>query len=204
MSPGTGMARNLPCLLPGLHATYLDSPPRRWWVHMEVASCLWFELGPAQPQELRLYHQVLVCELPSLLERDPRNKRIQWLAFVGWPVSLGDRMRSSIIWEEISVKQLLFCIERSQFRWFGYLITMPPGRLPLVFWEWSTWKRPWGRPRTPGGIVNLLWPEKASKSPRWSWRLSLGRGISRFLSLTYCLCDSTAEDGDGDHFIKVL
>ena len=39
-------------------------------------------------------------------------------------------MRSSNIREEIRVKLLLLCVERKQFRWFGHLVRIPPGRVP--------------------------------------------------------------------------
>ena len=62
-------------------------------------------------------------------------------------VSLRDRVRSSAIWEGLGVELLLLCMERSQLRWFGHLMRMPPGRLPReVFLACPTGTR--GRPRT--------------------------------------------------------
>jgi len=64
-------------------------------------------------------------------------------------LSLRDRVQSSDIRRELGVEPLLLCIERSQLRWFGHLIRMPPGRLPLeVFQTRPTGRRPRGRPRT--------------------------------------------------------
>uniref|UniRef100_A0A8D3C086 Reverse transcriptase domain-containing protein n=1 Tax=Scophthalmus maximus TaxID=52904 RepID=A0A8D3C086_SCOMX len=64
-------------------------------------------------------------------------------------VSLRDRVRSSVIREELGVEPLLLCVERSQLRWFGHLVRMPPGRLPWeVFQARPAGKRPRGRPRT--------------------------------------------------------
>ncbi|KAJ8011838.1 hypothetical protein DPEC_G00062440 [Dallia pectoralis] len=64
-------------------------------------------------------------------------------------LSLRDRVRSSIIREELGVEPLLLCIERSQLRWFGHLVRMPPGRLPReVFQARPAGRRPRGRPRT--------------------------------------------------------
>jgi len=64
-------------------------------------------------------------------------------------LSLRDRVRSSDIMRELGVEPLLLRIERSQLRWFGHLIRMPPGRLPLeVFQARPTGRRPRGRPRT--------------------------------------------------------
>ena len=63
-------------------------------------------------------------------------------------VSLRDRVRSSAIREELRV-ELLLCVERSQLRWFGHLVRMPPGRLPReVFQARPAGRRPRGRPRT--------------------------------------------------------
>ena len=45
-------------------------------------------------------------------------------------VSLRDRVRSSVIREGLGVEPLLLCVERSQLRWFGHLVRMPPGRFP--------------------------------------------------------------------------
>jgi len=64
-------------------------------------------------------------------------------------LSLRDRVRSSDIQRELGVEPLLLRIERSQLRWFGHLIRMPPGRLPLeVFRARPTGRSPRGRPRT--------------------------------------------------------
>ncbi|KAK3557454.1 hypothetical protein QTP70_027739, partial [Hemibagrus guttatus] len=63
--------------------------------------------------------------------------------------SLRDRVRSSVIQEELGVELLLLHIERGQLRWLGHLFRMPPGRLPgEVFRACPTGKRPRGRPRT--------------------------------------------------------
>uniref|UniRef100_A0A3B4CM82 AMP deaminase n=1 Tax=Pygocentrus nattereri TaxID=42514 RepID=A0A3B4CM82_PYGNA len=63
--------------------------------------------------------------------------------------TLCDRVRSSVIRKELRVEPLLLRIERSQLRWFGHLIQMPPGRLPVgVFQARPTGTRPRGRPRT--------------------------------------------------------
>jgi len=62
-------------------------------------------------------------------------------------LSLRDRVRSSDIRREIGEEPLLLCL--SQLRWFGHLIRMPPGCLPLeVFRACPTGRRPRGRPRT--------------------------------------------------------
>lgn len=50
---------------------------------------------------------------------------------------------------ERGIETLLLRIERNQLRWFGHLIRMPPGRLPLeVFQVRATGRRSWGSPRT--------------------------------------------------------
>ncbi|KAK0156607.1 LINE-1 reverse transcriptase [Merluccius polli] len=64
-------------------------------------------------------------------------------------LSLRDRVRSSVIREELGVDLLLLRVERSQMRWLGHLVRMPPGCLPgEVFRARPTGRRPRGRPRT--------------------------------------------------------
>ncbi|KAK3533936.1 hypothetical protein QTP70_034935, partial [Hemibagrus guttatus] len=64
-------------------------------------------------------------------------------------LSLRDRVRSSVTWEELGVEPLLLHIERGQLRWLGHLFRMPPGCLPGEgFRACPTGKRPQGRPRT--------------------------------------------------------
>ncbi|TWW63116.1 hypothetical protein D4764_03G0001240 [Takifugu flavidus] len=63
--------------------------------------------------------------------------------------SLRDRVRSSAIREELGVELLLLRVERSQMRWLGNQVRMPPGRLPgEVFRACPSGRRPLGRPRT--------------------------------------------------------
>jgi len=55
----------------------------------------------------------------------------------------------SDIRRELGVEPLLLRVERSPLRWFGHLIRMPPGRLPLeAFQAHPTGRRLRGRPRT--------------------------------------------------------
>merc|ERR1712208_854 len=64
-------------------------------------------------------------------------------------VSLRDRVRSSVTRERLGVEPLLLRLERSQLRWFGHLVRMPPERLPReVLGARPTGRRPRGRPRT--------------------------------------------------------
>ncbi|TWW75583.1 hypothetical protein D4764_13G0002450 [Takifugu flavidus] len=64
-------------------------------------------------------------------------------------MSFGDRVRSSAIREELGVEPLLIHVERSQMRWLGHLVRMPPGRLPGgMFRACPSGRRPPGRPRT--------------------------------------------------------
>uniref|UniRef100_A0A8C6PEH1 Nucleobindin 2a n=1 Tax=Nothobranchius furzeri TaxID=105023 RepID=A0A8C6PEH1_NOTFU len=62
------------------------------------------------------------------------------------------QVRSESGWalrEGLGVDPLLLHIERSQLRWLGHLVRMPPGRLPgEVFRTRPTGRRPKGRPRT--------------------------------------------------------
>ena len=64
-------------------------------------------------------------------------------------LSFRDRVRSLVIREELGVDPLLLRVEKSQMRWLGHLVRMPPGRLPgEVFRARPTGRRPRGRPRT--------------------------------------------------------
>ncbi|TWW57297.1 hypothetical protein D4764_07G0000160 [Takifugu flavidus] len=67
----------------------------------------------------------------------------------GAGLSLRDMVRSSAIREELGVEPLLLRVERSQMRWLGHLVRMPPGRIPgEVFGACPSGRRPPGRPRT--------------------------------------------------------
>ncbi|TWW53220.1 hypothetical protein D4764_0108820 [Takifugu flavidus] len=48
----------------------------------------------------------------------------------GWLGSPLERVRSSAIREKLGVEPLFLHVERSQMRWLGHLVRMPPGRLP--------------------------------------------------------------------------
>ncbi len=63
-------------------------------------------------------------------------------------VSLKDKVRSSVMREGLAVESLLLCVERSQLRWFGHLLRMPPGHLPVVSQVRPAVKRSRGRPRS--------------------------------------------------------
>ncbi len=84
-------------------------------------------------------------------------------------VFLRVKVRSSVIHERLGVEPLLLCNERSQLRWFGNLVRMPPGRLPKeMFQTRPAGKRLRGRP----------WPGNASGSPSQSRLMWLGKGKS--------------------------
>ena len=71
-------------------------------------------------------------------------------------LSLRDRVKSSVIRRELGVDPLLLHVERSQLRWFGQLIRMPPGRLPgEVFRARPTGRRP--RTRCRDYVSRLAW-----------------------------------------------
>ncbi|TWW64209.1 hypothetical protein D4764_03G0012170 [Takifugu flavidus] len=85
--------------------------------------------------------------------------------------SLRDRVRSSAIREELGVEPLLLRVERSQMRWLGHLVRMPPGRLPgEVFRACPSGRRPPGRPRTRWRdyVSRLAWERLGI--PRMSWK----------------------------------
>ncbi|TWW55039.1 hypothetical protein D4764_09G0000880 [Takifugu flavidus] len=87
-------------------------------------------------------------------------------------LSLRDRVRSSAIREELGVEPLLLRVERSQMRWLGHLVRMPPGRLPGdVFRACPSGRRPPGRPRTRWRVsMSLDWSGNAWGSLRMSWK----------------------------------
>uniref|UniRef100_A0A8C6W0Z1 Reverse transcriptase domain-containing protein n=1 Tax=Nothobranchius furzeri TaxID=105023 RepID=A0A8C6W0Z1_NOTFU len=125
-------------------------------------------------------------------------------------LSLRDRVRISVIREGLGVDPLLLHIERSQMRWLGHLVRMPPGRLPgEVFRALPTGRRLKGRPRTRWrDYVSHLARERLG-IPRRSWPKWLGRRKSGPLALGYCPRDPTPDkrmkidgmvgwmDGDG-------
>jgi len=61
-------------------------------------------------------------------------------------LSLRDRVRSSDIRRELGVEPLLVHVERSQLRWFGHLIGMPPLR---GFPGTSNWEETLGQTQNP-------------------------------------------------------
>jgi len=69
---------------------------------------------------------------------------------------LRDRVRSSDILRELGVEPLLLCVERSQLKWFGHLVRMPPDPLSLeVFRARPTGRRP--RTHWRDHISHLAW-----------------------------------------------
>ena len=73
--------------------------------------------------------------------------------------TLLDRVRSSVIREEVKVESLLLHIERSQLKWYRHLIRMPPGRLLVGITRHSLLGRDPGVVlRLAGGIISPSWP----------------------------------------------
>lgn len=118
------------------------------------------------------------------------------MASVGWLWSALERLRSSDIRRERGVKLLpLLCIERSQLRWFGHLMRMPPGRLPLEVFRACVQLGgdPGLDPELTEGITYPMWPGKALGCPRRSRKALLGRGMSGVPYLACCHRDLTAD-----------
>ena len=64
-------------------------------------------------------------------------------------LKLCDQIKSSSIRESLQIEPILIHIERSQLRWLGHVLSMPPNRLPnQVFQAAPTGRRPVGRSRT--------------------------------------------------------
>ncbi|KAI3359915.1 hypothetical protein L3Q82_014268, partial [Scortum barcoo] len=98
---------------------------------------------------------------------------MQLCGWLGAP--LRDRVRSSVIREELGVEPLLLRIERSQLRWLGHLFRMPPGRLPREVFQ-ARVPPGGGLGKTQDTLERLClsdWPGNASGSPRKSWRKCL-------------------------------
>ncbi|TWW59948.1 hypothetical protein D4764_05G0000380 [Takifugu flavidus] len=86
-------------------------------------------------------------------------------------MSFLQRGRSSAIREELGVEPLLLRVERSQMRWLGHLVRMPPERLPgEVFRACPSGRRPPGRPRTRWRdyVSRLAWERLGI--PQMSWK----------------------------------
>ncbi|TWW60957.1 hypothetical protein D4764_05G0010470 [Takifugu flavidus] len=81
-------------------------------------------------------------------------------------LSLRDRVKSSAIREELGVEPLLLRVERSQMRWLGHLVSMPPGCLPGEVFRAC----PWEDPGHVGETMSLNWSGNAWGSPWMSWK----------------------------------
>ncbi|KAK0151875.1 putative uncharacterized transposon-derived protein F52C9.6 [Merluccius polli] len=99
--------------------------------------------------KLSIYQSIYVPALTYGHELWVMTERTRLRVQAAKASSAGDRVRSSVIREELGVDPLLLRVERSQMRWLGHLVRMPPGRLPgEVFRACPTGRRPRGRPRT--------------------------------------------------------
>ncbi|XP_061769787.1 uncharacterized protein LOC133560831 [Nerophis ophidion] len=90
-------------------------------------------------------------ELWVMTERTRSQVQVAEMSFLHRvsELSLRDRVKSSVLREELKVRPLLLHIERSQMTLFRHLVRMPPKRLPReVFRARPTGRRPGGRPRT--------------------------------------------------------
>ncbi len=96
-------------------------------------------------------------------------------------VFLRDTITSSAICEELRVKLLLHCIERSQLRWFGRLLWMPPGP--------GTSGCPGAEPGPGGETVSVHWPGNALETSSQSWLMWPGKAKSGAPCWNCYLCD---------------
>jgi len=83
----------------------------------------------------------------------------------------GLSLRRSTTWRELGVEPQLLHIGRSQLRWFWHLIRMPPGHLHLEVFRAG-----------PNALGSSSWPGNSSGSPRRSWKVLMGEGMSGFPS----------------------
>ena len=86
-------------------------------------------------------------------------------------LSLRDRVRSSVIREEIRVEPLLLHIERSQLRWLGHLVrSLLDASLVRCSGHVPPGGGPGEDPGHAGGTMSLGWPGNALGSPWKTWR----------------------------------
>ena len=65
-----------------------------------------------------------------------------------------ERVRSSDICTELGVKPLFLSVKRSQLRWLGDLIRMPPGCPTLLVFRWhDKLRRDFGPDPGPAGVI---------------------------------------------------
>lgn len=89
---------------------------------------------------------------------------------------------------EFRLEPLFSCIERSELRWFWYLLRMPPGYIfQEVFWNacLTGWR--------PQQTQNLLEVYTLFGLGGSTLRVCLGRGMSRSPAWTCCLLDSVLD-----------
>ncbi|TWW73562.1 hypothetical protein D4764_15G0009560 [Takifugu flavidus] len=115
------------------------------------------KISTSKSEAMVLNRKKVECLLRVKEEILPQVEEFKYLGvlFTGRPLFLPSPMvmsfgvRSSAIREELGVEPLLLRVERSQMRWLGHLVRMPPGRLPgEVFRACPSGRRPPGRPRT--------------------------------------------------------
>ena len=98
-------------------------------------------------------------------------------------LSLIDGERSKDIRERLRIEQLLLRVERSQLRWLGLLVRIPPGWLPGEVFQASRVSSHLGGDRGAdqrhsGGIISLSSLGDVLVSPRRNWWKLPGRGTS--------------------------
>ena len=136
----------------------------------------------------------LIRAVRSLYDRCQSLVRIAGSKSDVFPVSVG-------LHQGCLLSPILFIIfmglERSQMRWLGHLVRMPPGRLPgEVFRARPTGRRPQGRPRTRLCLsVGLGTPQGSPGRAGGSWS---GTGTSGFLCSSCCPSDPIPREAIDD------
>ncbi|TWW66924.1 hypothetical protein D4764_20G0009560 [Takifugu flavidus] len=133
----------------------------------------------SQKAKLSIYWSIFVPTLTYSHERWVMTERTRsWVQAAEMSflcrvagLSLRDRVRRSAIREELGVEPLLLRVERSQMRWLGHLVRMPPGRLPgEVLRACPSGRRPREDPGHVGETMSLDWSGNAWGSPWTSWK----------------------------------
>ncbi len=100
------------------------------------------------------------CSALALLQRKAKKAELGFLTRVPG-ICLRDKVRSSVIREELKAELLLLCVKRSQLSWFRHLARKPSGKDATSLARCSRHVQlgggPGADPGPGGGIISLHW-----------------------------------------------
>ncbi|TWW62225.1 hypothetical protein D4764_04G0008720 [Takifugu flavidus] len=144
-----------------------------WTLHRSVV----VKRELSQKAKLSIYRSIFVptltCghELWVMTERTRSRVQVAEMSFLRRVAGLSLRDRvSSAIQEDLGVEPLLLRVERSQMRWLGHLVRMPPGRLPGEVFRARLVGDHREDPGHVGETMSLDWSGNAWGSLRMSWK----------------------------------